>query len=98
MPSPSWRIEKSERVVQSLCDLLQSDLSKRQLDWINYAIHNATKLYCDALSQGDESKSMSNTWSPDLVENLSKNPEECASILKEVATPGYKDDYYKRNK
>lgn len=95
-----YRMEKSRLVVETLCRIrnLTKDVPPEIEGWKNdlhrdleYALYNATKLFCDAVSEwgGWEGQ-----WSPKLVKRLCANPEKVDEILSEVQCEEYRDQEY----
>lgn len=96
MPTADWRWEKSEALIQQLCVLLQTPLSEEQRNATVAALHNALKLFTDAVAFSQRRPS-DNIWSPRLVQYLAKYPDKCDLVLEIIAESEYEDRYYDRN-
>jgi hypothetical protein len=83
-------------LIQQLCILLQSQLSDEQRNATVAALHNALKLFTDAVVFMHRRPS-DNIWSPRLVQYLAKHPDKCDLVLEIIAEPEYEDRYYDRN-
>ncbi len=79
MPTADWREEKSELVVQAICQVLASpDLPQEARHELgNDALWNALKLYADALQE----RMGGTRWSPGLVKLFREQPAKCSVWL-----------------
>jgi len=102
-----WREEKAGFIISTICFLLEqtkkqeglpSFFEEEILKGTIYAmLHNATKLYCDAIEDIEHErtkKAPCNRWSPDLSRFLIENPEKVEEVLEIVASDDYRDNYY----
>jgi hypothetical protein len=105
-----WRLEKARNVITQLCFMvkhiksIETDGVVESADMRNYflgVLHDATKLYCDAvdsLALSDGTESNENRWSPDLPKYLFDHPEKCESALDIVASIDYRDNFYDKER
>ncbi|HEX5012053.1 MAG TPA: hypothetical protein VFY71_16830 [Planctomycetota bacterium] len=104
MVSAGWREEKSGNVIRAVCSavaaLRKASPSPAASDERLYslffqALHDATKLYCDALREL-QGEAAVDRWSPELPRYFFDRPEECEDTLRIVASDGYRDRYYEK--
>lgn len=89
MPTPAWREEKSEYVVQSICRVLASSDTPQSIrdELSGEALWNALKLFSNALEERLETRETK--WSPALVELFIKKPDQCNQWLQFMAEPEF---------
>jgi len=101
MSTADWRMEKAGTVVAEVCRLLAIEKAARNAGnpilpdahraALAGVVHNATKLFCDAV---EELRGGDNRWSPELVDYLSDHPERARETLEIVSSDDYRDGYY----
>lgn len=98
MPNAEWREEKAEFVVQSICRVLASSDTPKEIknELEGEALWNALKLFSHAVEERlGEAKPK---WSPALVELFRNNPEQCQQWLEFMSEPGFSaENYWKPN-
>lgn len=96
MSTPSYRLEKTQSIIENACYMLIAFKKRDELEDIRGGLHpilwDSTKLYCQAAESvsGNENS----TWSPELPDYLFDHPEKCAETLAIVASADYHDQYY----
>ena len=101
MSTADWRMEKAGTVVTEICRLLAAEKVARKAGnpilpdahraALAGVVHNATKLFCDAV---EELRGGDNRWSPELVDYLFDHPERARETLEIVSSDDYRDGYY----
>jgi len=75
MPTPDWREEKSQYVVESLCRVLAAtEISETVRKELQHALFNALKILADAI---EERVGGARRWSTGLVHLFYGSPELC---------------------
>ena len=89
MPTPAWREEKAEYVVQSICRVLASPDTPQSIqdELGGVALWNALKLFSKALEERLDSAETK--WSPTLVELFRNKPDQCDQWLQFMTEPEF---------
>lgn len=93
MQNAAWREEKSETIVQVICDLLASSETPPAVkEQLSNPLYNALKLFADALEE--RLGSGKTKWSPGVVDLFRNQPSRCKEWLELMAEPEFSAESY----
>ena len=102
MSDTDWKLEKSRTIITNTCRIL--NLAKHRTPLFSYdlngsgadfyvLLHDATKLFCQAVSEGFGEDAHCR-WSPALPELLLSHPDRCEETLARVQEREFRDVSY----